>query len=94
MRLLLALILVSAFAFASDSSTVPAGSSTNLMPIPAVMQMHPGILKLDGSFTVGITGYSDPRLQRAVQRFQGRIEGRTGVELPLGVVSEWQGRHA
>ncbi len=88
MRLLLTLILVSSFASASDASTVPAGPSTNLMPMPAVMQIHPGTLKLDPSFTVGITGYSDSRLQRAVQRFQGRVEGRTGVELPLGVASD------
>jgi hexosaminidase len=61
------------------------------MPIPAVVQMHPGALKLDGSFTVGITSYSDPRLERAVQRFQGRVEGRTGVELPLGVTGSGKG---
>src|SRR5271166_3736130 len=87
MRLLLPLFLLSGFVVASDSPTVLPGSSTNLMPIPAAMQMHPGVLKLDGSFTVGITGYSGPRLERAVQRFQGRIEGRTGVELPLGVAN-------
>ncbi len=52
------------------------------------MEMHPGILKVNGSFTLGITGYSDPRLQRAVQRFQDRVEGRTGVELPLGVAAD------
>ncbi len=88
MRILFVLILVSSFAFASDPATVPAGPSLNLMPMPAIMQIHPGILKLDSSFTVGITGYADPRLQRAVQRFQGRVEGRTGVELPLGMTSD------
>ncbi len=81
------MFLLSGLAFASDSSTMPPGSSTNLMPTPVVMQIHPGILKLDRSFTVGITGYSDPRLQRAVQRFQDRVEGRTGVELRRGIAS-------
>jgi hexosaminidase len=91
MRILLVLILVSSLAFDSDPASVPAGPSLNLMPMPAIMQMHPGILKLDSSFTVGITGYADPRLQRAVQRFQDRVEGRTGVELPLGVASDGRG---
>jgi hexosaminidase len=49
------------------------------------MQLRPGALKLDGSFTVGITGYSDPRLEHAIQRFQRRLEGRTGVEVPIGL---------
>jgi hexosaminidase len=88
MRLLLALFLLPGFVFASDSPTVLPGTSTYLMPIPAVVQMHPGILKLDSSFMVGVSGYSDSRLERAVQRFQGRIEGRTGVELPLGVADD------
>jgi hexosaminidase len=88
MRLLLALVLLSSFTFASDSSTMLADLSTNLMPIPAVMQMHPGTLKLDSSFTVGVTNHSDGRLRRAIQRFQSRLEGRTGVELPLGLASD------
>jgi hexosaminidase len=87
MRLLLALILVPGFVFASDSPTVLPGPSTYLMPIPAVVQMRTGTLKLDNSFTVGVSGYSDPRLARAVARFQGRVEARTGVELPLGVTA-------
>jgi hexosaminidase len=85
MRLLLVLVLLSSFAFASDSSTMPTKSSTSLMPVPAVMRMNPGALRLDSSFTIGISGHSDARLEHAVQRLQGRIEGRTGVELPRGV---------
>jgi hexosaminidase len=59
--------------------------STNLMPVPAVMSIREGMLKLDSSFTVGIPGHSDSRLENAIRRLQGRIEGRTGIELPLGV---------
>jgi hexosaminidase len=87
MQRLLALLLISGSAFASDPSTMPADLSANLMPMPAVMRIGPGTLKLDDAFTVGVTSHSDARLQRAVQRFQSRVEGRTGVELPLGVAS-------
>ena len=85
-RILFALFL-SGLAFASDSSPNSPDSLTNVMPMPAVMQRHPGTLKLDSSFTLGTTGYSDARLERAVQRLQSRIEGRIGVELPLVVTS-------
>jgi hexosaminidase len=43
------------------------------------------MLKLDSSFTVGITGHADARLENAIRRLQSRIEGRTGIELPLGL---------
>ena len=86
MRILFALFL-SGLTFASDSSPNSPDSLTNVMPMPAVMQRHPGTLKLDSSFTLGTIGYSDARLERAVQRLQSRIEGRIGVELPLVVTS-------
>ncbi len=64
---------------------MPPDPSTNLMPLPALMHVTPGALKLDGSFTIGTTGHSDARLESAIRRLQSRIEGRTGIELPLGV---------
>ncbi len=64
---------------------MPPDFSTNLMPMPTVMSIHAGMLKLDSSFTVGMTGHSDARLENAILRLQDRIEGRTGIELPLGV---------
>ena len=62
-----------------------APSTINVMPLPASVQMHPGKLKLDSAFTVATSGYTDARLQSAILRLQQRLEGRTGIVLPLGI---------
>ena len=52
------------------------------MPIPANLQMATGRLVIDLSFSVGISGNSDPRLQRGVERFLNDLRRQTGM-LPL-----------
>jgi hexosaminidase len=84
MRLLVVVFLLSCLACAADPTSMPA-DSLNLMPLPASIQMGQGQLKLDGSFTIGTAAYSNARLERAIERLQHRMEGRTGVEVPLGV---------
>ena len=56
--------------------------AVNLMPIPANLQMATGRLVIDLSFSVGISGNSDPRLQRGVERFLNDLRRQTGM-LPL-----------
>ena len=46
---------------------VPA-QQHNLLPVPASVTMGAGSLTLDSTFTAAITGYREPRLERAVQR--------------------------
>ena len=47
-------------------------SKLNLMPWPSQIQMGTGSLKIDSTFSVGFSGYTEPRLERAVQRFLKR----------------------
>jgi hexosaminidase len=56
--------------------------SDSLMPIPSNLQMGTGRLLIDRSFSVGISGDSDPRLQRGVERFLNDLRRQTGM-LPL-----------
>jgi hexosaminidase len=56
--------------------------AVNLMPIPANLRMGTGRLVIDPSFSVGIGSNSDPRLQRAVERFLNDLRRQTGM-LPL-----------
>ncbi|MGA9040092.1 MAG: family 20 glycosylhydrolase [Terriglobales bacterium] len=77
--LLPALMLSAMFARLADAQT-PA--SLNLMPVPASLQMGTGQLVVDPSFTVGVSGNRDPRLQRAVERFLNDLRRQTGM-LPL-----------
>src|SRR5258706_5175245 len=51
----------------------------NLMPLPAAYQMGEGQLAIDGTFTVGLTGYREPRLNGAAQRFFRTLSRETGM---------------
>jgi hexosaminidase len=55
----------------------------NLMPLPANAQPGTGSLAVDSSFTVSFTGYTEPRLERAGERFLRQLAGQTGLPLSL-----------
>src|SRR5580693_293596 len=79
--LLLTCCLITTFA-----SAQPAPRELNLMPLPAAYQMAEGQLSLDGTFTVGLTGYKEPRLSGAVQRFLRTLSRETGMAFPQDCV--------
>ena len=54
-----------------------------LMPVPSSVQIGAGALPVDSSFTVGFASYTEPRLDRAVQRFLRQLSRQTGI--PLGL---------
>ncbi len=68
--------------------TPPAGAADtsvaglDLLPWPASISRRAGRLALDSTFTWTVSGYSDGRLVRAVDRALRRLEGRTGMILP------------
>jgi hexosaminidase len=51
----------------------------NLMPMPASVQTRTGQLVIDPSFSVGISGQSDVRLQNAVSLFLDKLRRQTGM---------------
>ena len=51
----------------------------NLMPWPASVQQGSGVLRIDQSFRVAFTGYTESRLDRAGQRFMERLHRQTGI---------------
>ncbi len=53
------------------------------MPLPARVQSGAGSLGVDSSFSVALTGYSEPRLERASERFLKQLARQTGLPLPL-----------
>ena len=83
MRALFLMILVPMIVLAGNAAN--GVSAINVMPMPASTSNSSGSLKLDANFTVSIEGAADPRLQKAVVRFQERLRRRTGVVLPVGV---------
>src|SRR5260370_7797582 len=55
----------------------------NLMPLPANMQSGTGSLAVDSAFSIAFTGYSEPRLERAGERFLKQLAHQTGLPLAL-----------
>jgi hexosaminidase len=68
------------FGLLGGANAQPQTSATlNLMPWPANVQQGIGVLKIDQSFTIAFTGYTEPRLDRAGQRFVDRLHRQTGI---------------
>ncbi len=53
----------------------------NLMPLPANAQLGSGSLHVDSAFSVAFTGYAEPRLERAGERFLRQLRRQTGLPL-------------
>jgi hexosaminidase len=55
----------------------------HLMPLPANIQSGAGSLKVDSTFSVTFTGYTELRLERAGERFLRQLARQTGLPLAL-----------
>lgn len=51
----------------------------NLMPIPASVEQGVGSLPIDPAISVSLTGYTEPRLNRAIERFRAQLSRQTGI---------------
>ena len=60
------------------SKAQQAGGS-NLLPVPASVHAGSGSLTIDSSFAVAVTGYSEARLDRAVERFLRLLARQTAL---------------
>jgi hexosaminidase len=76
------LIMVFALLSFAASGQVPqapqAPSPINVMPMPATVTPAAGRLLVPQTFSVGIAGYNEPRLERAAQRFLRDLSRQTG----------------
>lgn len=55
----------------------------NLMPMPASVQAGTGSLRVDPSFSVALTGHTEPRLERGAERFLQQLARQTALPLSL-----------
>jgi hexosaminidase len=78
-----ALIFALAFFFIFiNRSTLNLSAKTpdiTLMPYPAKISFGQGKLAIDAEFRVALTGYKEPRLERAVHRMIKRLSAQTGI---------------
>jgi len=60
-----------------------------LMPMPSNIQPAAGALKIDATFAIQARGYSDARLERAMNRLAARLSRQTGIEIRGGKTALW-----
>jgi hexosaminidase len=70
-------------ALLSPAMTKAQQPALNLMPLPANVQSGAGSLRIDSTFSVAFTGYTEPRLERAEERFLRQLARQTGLPLVL-----------
>jgi hexosaminidase len=61
------------------SFSAAEAQQVSLMPMPSSVQMRAGWLVVDSSFSVGISGHSDPQLRHAVELFLDGLRRQTGT---------------
>jgi hexosaminidase len=65
----------------ATSATAQDQPRLNLMPTPANLQIGTGDLRIDSSFSVALTGHTEARMDRAVQRFLRQLSRQTAIPL-------------
>ncbi|MHB2007509.1 MAG: beta-N-acetylhexosaminidase [Acidobacteriaceae bacterium] len=76
----LLLILACAFGFPMHL-TAQAQTTLPIMPLPSHVVQGQGQFMIDGNFGIALQGYTEPRLQRAQQRFLVTLSRETGIPL-------------
>ena len=77
-----ALCLISFAALLCASRAGAQGQpALNLMPVPADVQIGSGSLRIEASFSVTVTGHTEARLDRALQRFQQQLFKQAAILL-------------
>ena len=69
------LVALAVTLYAADASAQQP--QLNLMPVPPSVQPASGSLRIDASFSVALTGHTEARLDRAVQRFLRQLGRQT-----------------
>lgn len=71
------------FALLTPNFTSAQQPGLNLMPMPASVQPGTGSLRIDSGFSVALTGYTEPRLDRGVERFLEHLKRQTALLVNL-----------
>src|SRR5438270_3594654 len=79
---LFAMVLATLLCMISAANPASAQSPMHtlpVMPYPAHVEAGTGEFVVDGSLNVTLTGFSEPRLERAAQRFLMAAQSKTGI---------------
>lgn len=67
--------------FLAANASIQAQAPLSIMPLPAHAVAGTGSFPIDASFPIVIEGYTEPRLERARERFIANLSSRTGTPL-------------
>lgn len=73
--------LVTCLCLTSPMAQAQSSDQPSLMPVPAHLQRTTGAFPINGKLGVKLEGYTEPRLERARERFLQRLSAETGVPL-------------
>src|SRR3977135_495905 len=76
LRIILPAIVLCAMFISQSEAQI---KSISLMPLPKAVQADSGRLPLDPSFSVTVTGHTEPRLENAVELFLTQLRRQTGM---------------
>src|ERR1700758_4472044 len=79
--------LILILCFCAYPSSAQSGPQSTLMPMPSSIRPGTGALPIDGSFSVALEGYREPRIDRAVQRFLHNLSRVTGIPIRNQIVN-------
>jgi len=86
MRVLLAIFVL--FLLVSSGASGQSIPEVRLMPLPSSVRVETGGgLSITPTFSVGLEGYQDPRMERAVERFLRNVTRRTGLFVSADAVA-------
>jgi hexosaminidase len=68
-----------AIALGAPHTTAQTQPRPNLMPQPSNVESGSGALRIEENFTIAFTGHTEPRLERARQRFLTQLHRQTGL---------------
>ncbi len=83
--ILMSILLVFLSSGSNAINPVSQKQTLDLMPVPKKISLGQGWMGIDSGFCVALTGYTEPRLERAVHRLIERLMTQTGIPLPLGL---------
>jgi hexosaminidase len=63
-------------------------ATLNLMPVPASLKRTDGTYRITKEFTLNVSSNAEPRLFNAANAFLRRLDGRTGLFFPQGIISK------
>jgi len=77
-----------AFLSFATASGAQSAASLDLMPLPAHAVTGTGQLAIEGGFSVALTGYTEPRLIAAKERFLATLGRETGIPFQNGAADK------